>query len=201
MSERGTYASLSAGLLARKGEATPAMESFGRQPQPKVRRSEPVEPVDMLTPVGEKPPAEPAKPRAPLFDRLRRAGRGPQEPEAAQRAEPAPPADAVAAPVQPTPDPQATPQPDAAPGCGAACEAADEAERPGGPRAAVTVRLQTSAFLRLKLASAQHRRTSQDLLAAALDEYLDRLGVQAAKNCACLRRAAEAEAAARAAKA
>ncbi|MEL7028842.1 MAG: hypothetical protein AAGL49_06400 [Pseudomonadota bacterium] len=197
MTERGTYASLSAGLLARKGEATPAMESFGRHPAPKTSPAA-VKPVQSGESGADAPSPSPksvlAAAKPALFERIRRATK-PDRADA-DASSPPPPPSAEPAPPAVKEELQAA-QVDGL--CAPECAAPDDgAGRPSGPRAAVTVRLQTSAFLRLKLASAQKQRTSQDLISAALDEYLDRLGVETSKNCACLRRAAEAEAAARA---
>lgn len=60
-------------------------------------------------------------------------------------------------------------------------------------RASVSVRLDTPDYLRLKLASAQLHRSIQDLISTALDEHLDRLGVESMRNCRCLRLAALAQ--------
>lgn len=66
------------------------------------------------------------------------------------------------------------------------------ANDPGLPRrAAVTFRMSTRDFLRMKLGSAELGISSQDILIEALGEYLDARGVEGLGDCQCLRRAAD----------
>ena len=63
--------------------------------------------------------------------------------------------------------------------------------RPRGARtAAVTFRVTARDFLRLKLASATLEASAQDVIIAALNDYLDRHGVPSADKCGCLRQTA-----------
>ncbi len=67
-----------------------------------------------------------------------------------------------------------------------------KANDPGLPRrAAVTFRMSTRDFLRMKLGSAELGISSQDILIEALGEYLDARGVEGFGDCQCLRRAAD----------
>ncbi len=67
-----------------------------------------------------------------------------------------------------------------------------KANDPGLPRrAAVTFRMSTRDFLRMKLGSAELGISSQDILIEALGEYLDARGVEGLGDCQCLRRAAD----------
>jgi len=59
-------------------------------------------------------------------------------------------------------------------------------------RAAVTFRMPTRDYLRMKLASAELETSCQDLLLSALEEYLDALGIERLDQCPCLARAAGA---------
>ena len=73
------------------------------------------------------------------------------------------------------------------------------AERPSAPTpkprgarsAAVTFRVTAKDFLRLQLGAAQLQSSAQDIIVAALNEYLDRSGVVSADRCVCLRQAAQ----------
>ncbi len=56
-------------------------------------------------------------------------------------------------------------------------------------RAAVTFRMPTHDFLRLKLASAELETSCQNIILAALEAYLDAHGVEPLDDCNCLREA------------
>lgn len=73
------------------------------------------------------------------------------------------------------------------------------AERPNAPKpkprgartAAVTFRVTAKDFLRLQLGAAQLESAPQDIITAAINDYLDRSGVVSADRCVCLRQAAQ----------
>ena len=169
MSEAKPFASLSSGLLARKGAAKPAMRpqgfgSFGGSledlgwndmgqaaelPPEHVPSS-----IEALTPIGgrhHEEPAEPAEP-APEFA----AEPAPEPPvveqrRALERNYPSEPAPVVALPSR------------RAESC------------PAKAKAAFTLRLDPERHLRLRLACAVTRRSAQQLVTGALDEFLDSL--------------------------
>jgi hypothetical protein len=82
------------------------------------------------------------------------------------------------------PAPPPAPVPAIFPTEGAAAVA--RAAQSGGRRIGVRLRLDGERFLRLKVFAARTHRTSQDVLQAALDAYLDANGPAVAGNCACL---------------
>jgi hypothetical protein len=149
------FASLTAGLLARKGEAAPAAPAHGfallrgftrapesaPAPEPNIFREERLPPVRRDC-VEALPPesARAHKESAPQRFRI------------------------VAEPAASLPHTVALRLPDGA-----------HAPRPH--RTAVTVRLDEARYLRLKLTGARFHRTNQDLLTAALDHYLGALGM------------------------
>ena len=55
-------------------------------------------------------------------------------------------------------------------------------------RAAVTLRLEPTRYLCLKMAAAKTRRTSQDILTIALDRYLKSISNQELDDCVCLKK-------------
>ncbi|MFT3809301.1 MAG: hypothetical protein QM698_05235 [Micropepsaceae bacterium] len=194
------FASLSSGLLARKGAAQPAMASHAGG-NPRFFNDEPVEPpapveaaapraVDILPP--SPPPAAPdrhagilaQKPEAnaPLFPpaaKLARAGfsfeSAPPPPSATPRPE------AFTSPLPPRGTEQGG-------GCGqpaAACSVANAANGDPARRFHVSVRLKQSHFVRLKIASAQLRKPSQDIIGEALTAYFRTLDPNVFGDCAC----------------
>lgn len=56
----------------------------------------------------------------------------------------------------------------------------------GSRRAAVTLRLEPQRYLRLKIAAAQLRQTSQSILTEALDRYMESLETDLPAQCPCL---------------
>jgi hypothetical protein len=195
MSEPKPFASLSSGLLARKGAAKPAMRpqgygNFGHnledlgwddmgyaapQPTEHVPSS-----ISALTPApggrshSEPTPAEaqdePAEPPAVVEQRRvleesfetepeEAAEESAEQPEAETRPEPAP------APVVRLPRrvPAATPV------------RARASAVPARAKAAFTLRLDADRHLRLRLACAVTRRSAQQIVTGALDEYLSSL--------------------------
>lgn len=146
MAETKPFASLSSGLLARKGGAKPAMRpqglgSFGGSledlgwndmghvptPMPEHVPS----PIDALTPAGPSRPAEP-----PVVVEQQRS----------LEETFAPSAEVVTLPRSPAPRAKA--------------------------KAAFTLRLDPDRHLKLRLACALHRRSAQQLVTQALDEFL-----------------------------
>lgn len=166
------FASLTAGLLARKGEAEPAMERFShaRIDAGSAREMGPGE----RHVLDRKGASEPAPVQIdPIGD--------PESKEEWQRVRPVRTKAFGAAP--------------AAEG-GAEKEFAENCPREkiakSVKRAAVTFRMSVHDFLRLKLASAELESTSQDIIIEALDSWLDRKGVERLDNCRCLAEAAKA---------
>ncbi|OLF80808.1 hypothetical protein AWH62_13885 [Maricaulis sp. W15] len=174
------YASLHAGLLARKGEASPAIPSplgptsYTDQPQ---RR-------DIDPPRPENQPREQQCHNTPLFARKR----------------PPLPADAAPPPRHApdtgsgTPGQQASETPASASPPGGCCSGAAPPNPPRplpGPDAPLehrtAVRLTAEQKRRLGTVSVQMSWSQQRILAIALDEWLDRLCETGMKNCACLK--------------
>jgi hypothetical protein len=166
------FASLSSGLLARKGAAHPAMNSHGGGNSRALR-----EQVSFVTV---------------------------QESEAAASIPAAVAANGIE--VVPPPFPVAPPRaalaPDnrsfalamrarverSAPCNGAvACAVAEQAAADPAKRFHVSVRLRQGHFVRLKLASAQLRKPSQDIVADALSAYFRSLDPSLFGDCACAR--------------
>ena len=81
----------------------------------------------------------------------------------------------------------AAPRPAAAANTPSAVAAPQRAEKTCGPVAKLTLRLDRDRHLRLKLASVHARRSIQEILTLALDEYLERVVPEAFNGrCACL---------------
>jgi hypothetical protein len=149
------YASLTAGLLARKGQAKPAMrpQNYGFGTDDDLGWND-MGGADLLTPEQRIAlmPAEPlsyAAPRQPAFE--------PEPVEAAPVAEPAP-EPLVASPPQPIAVLPPVPRPRAAPGSKA--------------KAAFTLRLDPERHMQLRLACVYGRKSAQQIVIAALDDYL-----------------------------
>lgn len=172
------FAALTSGLLARKGAAQPAMTSHaGGNPRiyhdelpplhvPEVR----VAPAPVV--VAPEPLFRPAKTLARAgytFDATP-AGAPPPVPRAV--------APAVARAAEAT-----------APGCNAvpSCAAGDTAAADPARRFHISVRLRQSHFVRLKIASAQMRKPSQDIVGEALTAYFRTLDPAVFGDCACAR--------------
>ena len=200
------FASLSSGLLARKGAAQPAMASHsGGNPRMMVRE-------DALTPMPRlmqqpesQPLPQPAPAREPVFRpvaALAKAGYAfetsppPFPPQPVARITPPPAGIPIPPAAKATPGPEAVSTParvQAAPmvmdGCGAtgACSIADPAVADPARRFHVSVRLRQGHFVRLKIASAQLRKPSQDIVAEALTDYFRKLDPNLFGDCACSR--------------
>ena len=172
MSEAKPFASLSSGLLARKGAAKPAMRpqgfgSFGGSledlgwndmgqaadlPPEHVPSS-----IEALTPIGGRhhdQPAETAEPAEPQLETVPEPAPEPpvvEQRRALERSYPSEPA-----PVVPLPSRRA-------------------GSWPAKAKAAFTLRLDHERHFRLRLACAVTRRSAQQLVTGALDEFLESL--------------------------
>ena len=170
------FASLSSGLLARKGAAQPAMASHAGGDL----RARPA--------ADDAPNAPPAAPPRPQ-EALTRAGfvfeERHEDAAGAPSAEirsilPAPRAEVVVKALVAKPE-----------GCGVgpACASAPASEGAGDParRFHVSVRLKQNHFIRLKIASARLRKPSQDIVGEALTSYFRSLDQNLFGDCACAR--------------
>lgn len=165
------FASLTAGLLARKGEAEPALEPFAqarvapgsaRQMTPGARHQidKPARGDDAPKPEGEEKPAAPAIVTA--------NDDAPRMPEPHEKRKPPRASEGDARPPD-CPRKAASPK-----------------------KAAVTFRMTTHDFLRLKLAGAELEMSGQDIIIAAIEAFLDEKGVERLDECLCLQKAAKA---------
>ena len=166
------YASLHAGLLARKGEASPAIpSSFAGASY-----------VDAPSPEPTSAPARPAtaqpdaEPRRSLLQR--RDIQAPQTPQPLLARKPVPPVE----PVSP-------PEPDleARGCCGAQLELPDDPHAGIDRVARAQFRLTPEQKRRLRTVAVQMNWPQQRILSDALDDWLDRLCEGEMSNCACLR--------------
>lgn len=166
------YASLHAGLLARKGEASPAIPSsfagasYVDAPSPEPT-SAPVRPAT----------AQPdADPRRSLLQR--RDIQAPETPQPLLARKPVPPVE----PVSP-------PEPDleARGCCGAQLELPDDPHAGIDRVARAQFRLTPEQKRRLRTVAVQMNWPQQRILSDALDDWLDRLCEGEMSNCACLR--------------
>ncbi|GAB4527322.1 MAG: hypothetical protein Kow00133_16220 [Amphiplicatus sp.] len=155
--KEGKFASLTAALLARKGEAEPALEPFAhaRVAASTARQMAPGEThaIDRKAASADRP----ARPRA-------------------GHAHPAPFATAAARAEEPRRFAENCPR---------------ERIATSPKRAAVTFRMSVHDFLRLKLASAELERSSQDIIIDAVEAYLNEQGVERLDDCKCLREAGD----------
>ena len=176
-------ASLSSGLLARKGHARPAMRPQGFNPlMPGTHEDlgwndmghDTPEPAPYPQPVAYEPPAD--MPAPPVLRQ-----RAELEEQIAPKAEPAPvpveyepEPESAPEPVQakaPAPKPVAVPKPVSA---GTLARVARETQSKKA-KAAFTLRLDHDRHLRLRLASAVSNLSAQQLVTEALDAFLDSL--------------------------
>ncbi|WP_203292932.1 hypothetical protein [Maricaulis parjimensis] len=166
------YASLHAGLLARKGEASPAIpSSFAGASY-----------VDAPSPDASPMPARSASPKAEADPRRsllqRRDIEAPDTPQPLLARKPVPPVE-PAAPAQP--DEQARGC------CGAQLELPDDPHAGIDRAARAQVRLTQEQKRRLRTVAVQMNWPQQRILSDALDDWLDRLCEGQMSNCACLR--------------
>jgi hypothetical protein len=158
-------ASLSSGLLARKGHARPAMRPQGfvqlnhAAPHEDLGWNDMGDETAPPVPVVAPAPVETIEPQPTPPVLQQRAALDEQFGEAAVAPEPAP------APV-PAPRPVAKA---ATPG------SISRAVKAAKTKAAFTLRLDNNRHLRLRLASAVHNRSAQHLVTEALDAFLDSL--------------------------
>lgn len=190
MNEIRSYASLSGSLLARKGGAKPAMrprplstpqmlddlgwDDMGEAHEPTHEHHVPSS-IAALTPAPKAP--APVREDTPVHVQQRVLAEH-YEPQPAQPAQPAQQAQAT----QPVQQPE---QAETPPLSAAVVEAlrAPPARRkgsarqaqPAGRKAAFTLRLDADRHLRLRLASALTGRSSQQLVTAALDSFIETL--------------------------
>ncbi|MBI1365721.1 MAG: hypothetical protein GC153_07150 [Alphaproteobacteria bacterium] len=176
----GRFAALTAGLLARKGEAEPAMAAFSharvdpasaRQMEPGARHV-----VDKKTAGEEESPpvhVEPIDDARTVREEWQRIA-----PMRARKGDDAPRMEPKTAPEE---------------GEAAFAENCPRKKIAASTkRAAVTFRMSVHDFLRLKLASAELETPSQDIIIEALDRFLDEKGVERLDNCRCLAETAKA---------
>ena len=174
MAESRSFASLSSGLLARKGGAKPAMrpQSFGSfgaglddlgwndmgQSEPEPDQPPAPSPVAALTPAATRTAPEPA---VVLHQRSL----------AESFAEPAPaPAAPAPAPAPAAPEPAAELAP-----LSVTLPRRRGEPKTGNAKAAFTLRLDPERHLKLRLACALSRQSAQQLVTGALDQFLDSL--------------------------
>ncbi|WP_066652517.1 MULTISPECIES: hypothetical protein [Sphingomonas] len=153
-----SFASLSSTLLARKGQARPAMRSQGFSGFGNV--SEVIDDLgwnDMGTEVPAQPPVAVVTPPVPPVLRQREALKEEFEAPVSAPADSAPVAESAAA-AEPA-------KPVAAPRAPVGMKA----------KAAFTLRLDHDRHLRLRLASALANRSAQQIVTTALDDYLNAL--------------------------
>lgn len=190
MRDNKAFASLSSGLLARKGQARPAMrpQGFGFSttglddlgwndmghdagPRPATPRL----PANLAGPAVSVPMPVEVPPVVRQQEEIAREFAKPAEPEAV--AEPAlePVVEAVAeAPAPLAPKPKAAPRKAKAPKAATAAPKG-VAKRGEGRKAAFTLRLDAERHLRLRLACAVQNRSAQLLVTDALDQLLESL--------------------------
>lgn len=178
------FASLSSGLLARKGNAQPAMASHGGG-NPRLLR----ETIQFVT--AEAEPNASFEPNAALsragfaFE----AGPPPFPPAAAPIVARAPATPAPTPATKAPPPEVSAPVVDLEGGCSlaGACATATMADTDPAKRFHVSVRLRQTHFVRLKIASAQLRKPSQEIVAEALTAYFKQLDPGVFGDCACAR--------------
>lgn len=169
MGQPKPFASLSSGLLARKGQAKPAMRPQGFSGFGAVS--------DAIDDLGwndmghnESQPGPAPVDLSPIPPVLRQREALSQEIEAAGpdpvRAQP------VAAPPVSMPSPAIMPAP---PKRASKRRGGGPVEPRGGAKAAFTLRLDADRHLRLRLASALHHQSAQQLVTEALDSFLKTL--------------------------
>ena len=191
------FATLTAGLLARKGDAAPALGLFahGRVASGASRRMPPRSRREIDRPAANDSPPVPvaaAKLRTP-------SGPSPHaqiddlvadvEPHAAPRPSPALDDAPRIVRSEPASDDGGEQAPAVNRGFNEGCPRKKTAAR--CKRAAVTFRMSVHDFLRLKLAAAELEMASQDIVVNAIEAYLDAQGVERLEDCRCLARTAK----------
>lgn len=177
------FAALTSGLLARKGNAQPAMASHAGG-NPRVYRDEPApEPAPVAVPPPAAIPVVASAAPAPLFRQTAALARAGYTFDATPAAAPAPVPRAVAPLVARAAEAAVAAGCHASPACAVSEPAAADPAR----RFHVSVRLRQSHFVRLKIASAQLRKPSQDIVGDALTAYFRTLDPNVFGDCACAR--------------
>lgn len=184
------FASLTAGLLARKGEAAPALEPFanarmapgsaremGRGERHRLdRRANDGDGRRAAGEAGHAPHWELPRPPAAAPPRSL-DHRGPHSPHTH---EPAAHGSKIREPDHHGKDNPCT---ESMAGCPRKAQAAK--------KPAVALRLSTHDYLRLRLAAAELETSAHDIILAALDAYLDEKGVERFDECLCLQKTAD----------
>lgn len=183
---KGSYAALTAGLLARKGEAVPAAEAFSVEGVVSAHPPRRTESKKGSKWTDIDPAAAKTEPKA-----VAAATKMPEVAEVASDSH----ANSVAksqpklpAKVKPADSPKRHHIIDP-------CTLISEHHAWDDPhkRAAVTLRLGETRYLCLKMATAKLRTTNQEFLTEALDYYLQSLAGDVMKDCLCLRKLIEEE--------
>jgi len=178
---RPRFASLTAGLLARKGEAQPAASGFSRDMTNSLSAAAegPSEPPKASVGETGNEPAKEAAPRAGLRRRSVAEVLGQAKQSEDKEA------------ARPTSKPPAEDQDP----CAEACPDTVAAEPSGAEppysepkRTTVSVRLEASNYIKLRLAAAHLGKTQAEVIGAALELYLRALEPHLTTQCACLRK-------------
>jgi hypothetical protein len=190
MAETKTFASLSSGLLARKGAAKPAMRpqgfgafvphiedlgwnDMGQEEEPEHVPSS----IEALTPIGGRPAAPPAATQEPpaVLEQQRAIEESfTPELEYEPEPEPEPEPDTAFEPEPQPPEAEIVSLPPRRP-VRVTAPAPVAAVLPARAKAAFTLRLDPARHLKLRLACAVTRRSAQQLVTGALDEFLNTL--------------------------
>ena len=167
------FASLTAGLLARKGQAEPVTTPFADQLLTRV--GTPSEDIRALTPMPHGHPASKAKALKPVEPAGSFLGTfGKRLPHETDRLQDLPPV----APVLHEEEENADNH------CGSCI--GQPLDDPG-KTFHVNLRLKRTRFVKLKLSAALLRRPVQDVVGEALDQWFDKLPAEVMGDCACLR--------------
>ena len=212
---KSDFASLTAGLLARKGEALPAAAGFTSQNVVSTNFGQSqavVEDICQDMALAQHLPkrsAEDAKTAEPQIAPKAKPAHKPKVVAQKPAEAPAKPAASIVKALPAKADkpmargaeskaPPAPPKPVVAkPAFGRRgaeecepCDQIDHIRKTADPekRAAVTLRLDPTRYFCLKMAGARARRTNQDILTEALDLYLAKLSDEELKDCNCLRK-------------
>ncbi|MEQ1864356.1 MAG: hypothetical protein ABL996_06850 [Micropepsaceae bacterium] len=185
------FASLTAGLLARKGEAEPVVTPFADQLLTRVGSPDAAADIRTLTPMPhphihlhvepgavKKPPAvKPLCDAGPVFGAFGK--RMAEEIARSRRNSPHPAADGLHAHDDEDP---------VGGNCGTCVEPIAEES---GKTFHVNLRMKRPRFVKLKLSAALLRKPVQDIVAEALDAWFERLPPDVLGDCACMKARAD----------